>query len=99
MVPICEFVGTLAVTGKSFQDIQKTVRDACGDMAFKRTQIYDILKKVKEGKLAADQQHLNSKRKKRIPMFIAYVATDIENDRQVTLEETRLGPRRIKENN
>jgi hypothetical protein len=49
MVPIQKFVGTLAVPGKSFKDIQKTVRDAYGDKAIKTTQIYDILKKVKKG--------------------------------------------------
>jgi predicted kinase len=53
----------------------------------KRTQIYDILKKVKEGKLAADHRHLNSKCKKRMMAFIANVATDIENDRRVALNK------------
>jgi hypothetical protein len=45
------------------------------------------LKKVKEGKPAADQGHLNSKRKKRTPAFIADVAGDIKNDRRVTLKK------------
>jgi hypothetical protein len=44
------------------------------------------LKKVKERKPAADQRHLNSKRKYRMPPFIANVAAAIENDRQVTLK-------------
>jgi hypothetical protein len=67
MLPICDFVGTLAVTGKSFKEIQETVKNAYGDKAIKRTQIYDISKKVKEGKPAADQRHLNSRHKKRMP--------------------------------
>ena len=87
MVPIREFVGTLAVAGKSFKEIQETVKNAYGDKAIKRTQIYDILKKVKDGKPAADHRHLNSKRKKRTPEFIANVAADIENDRRVTLNK------------
>jgi hypothetical protein len=83
MLPIREFVGMLAVAGKSFKEIQETVKkkNAYGDKTIKRTQIYDILKKVKDGELAADQRHLNSKRKKRTPEFIADVAIDIENDR------------------
>ncbi len=53
----------------------------------KRMQIYDILKKVKEGKPAANEQHLNSKRKKTTPAFIPDVAANIENDRRVTLKK------------
>jgi histone-lysine N-methyltransferase SETMAR len=87
MTPIRDFVGTLAVAGKSFKEIQQIVRDAYGDKAIKRTQIYDIIKKVKEGKPAADQRHLNSKRKKRSAAFIADVAADIENDRRVTVKK------------
>jgi hypothetical protein len=82
MLPIREFVGTLAVAGKTFKEIQETVKkNAYGDKTIKRTQIYDILKKVKDGEPAADQRHLNSKQKKRTPEFIADVAVDIENDR------------------
>jgi hypothetical protein len=47
----------------------------------KRTQIYNILKRVKEGKPAADQRHLDSKRKRRTPVCIADVAANIEEDR------------------
>jgi hypothetical protein len=50
---------------KSFKDIQKIVKDTYGDKALKPTQIYDIIKKVKEGKPAVDQRQLNAKRKKR----------------------------------
>jgi hypothetical protein len=35
----------------------------------------------KQGKLAADHQHHNSKRKKRMQAFVADVASNIENDR------------------
>ncbi len=86
MVLIHELVGTLAVAGKSFKDIQQIVRDTYGEKAIKRTQINIILKKVKEGKPSADQQHLNSKRKNRMLAFIANVAANIENDRRVTLK-------------
>ncbi len=77
----------LAVAGKSFKEIQETVKNAYGDKAIKRTQIYDILKKVKDGKPAADQRHLTSKRKKRTATFIADIAADVESDRRVTLNK------------
>jgi histone-lysine N-methyltransferase SETMAR len=87
MLPIQEFVGTLAVAGKSFKEIQETVKNTYGDKAINRTQIYDILKKFKDRKPGADQRHLNSKRKKRTPAFITDVAADIEIDRRVTLNK------------
>ncbi len=40
-----------------------------------------------KGKSDADQRHLNSKRKKRMPAFIVDVTVDIENDRRVTLKK------------
>jgi hypothetical protein len=73
-------VAFIATTRKGFKDIQKIVKEAYGDKAFKHTQIYDILKKVKKGKLAADQQHLNTKRKKRSPVFINIFSADIDKD-------------------
>jgi hypothetical protein len=50
MTPIRDFVGTFAVAGKSFKEIEETVKKVYGDKALKRTQIYEIMKKVKEGK-------------------------------------------------
>jgi hypothetical protein len=70
MWSIRDFVGMLTVAGKSFKEIHETVKNAYGDKAIKWTQIYDILKKVKEGKPAADQCHLNSKCKKRMPAML-----------------------------
>ncbi len=40
----------LAKGGKSFGDIKKLLDDVYGDMARKKTQIYEILKRVKMGK-------------------------------------------------
>jgi hypothetical protein len=81
MMPICDFVGTLAVAGKSFKEIQQICQKClCRQGTIKRTQMHDILKNKKEGKLVADQRHLNSKRKKRSLVFIANAAADIEND-------------------
>jgi hypothetical protein len=41
MTLIADFLGTLAVAGKSFQEFQEKVKDAYGDKAIKRTQIYN----------------------------------------------------------
>jgi hypothetical protein len=46
MMLIRDFVGTLALAGKTFKEIQKIVKDTYGHKA---------LKKMKEGKPAADQ--------------------------------------------
>jgi hypothetical protein len=51
MMPIRDFISALAITGKSFKEIEETVKSVYGN---KGTQIYNIIKKVKEGKLAAD---------------------------------------------
>ncbi len=50
------FVVDLAKGGKSFGDIKKLVDDVYGDMTLKRTQIYEILKRVKMGKNTDDQR-------------------------------------------
>jgi hypothetical protein len=55
MMLIRDFVGTLAVNGKSCKEIQQIVKDADGYKVIKRAQVCNILKKVKEGKPAADQ--------------------------------------------
>ncbi len=52
----------------------------------KRTQIYDIMKKVKEGKPAADQRGFNTKRRIRNSAFVAGIAAKVESDRRVTVK-------------
>jgi hypothetical protein len=44
------FVVDLSKGGKSFGDIKKLVDYVYGDMALKKTQIYEVLKRVKMGK-------------------------------------------------
>ncbi len=55
------------------------------DRSLKKTQIYAIIKNVKEGNPTTDQWKVNGKQKIRSPPFIADVATDIENDWRVTV--------------
>jgi hypothetical protein len=80
----------LARAGKSFKDIQETVAAAYGDRSLKKTQIYAIIKNVKEGKPTTDQRKLNDKRKIRSPTFIADVAAAIEKDRRLTVRQLTL---------
>jgi hypothetical protein len=61
--PIRDFVGTLAVAGKLFKEIEETVKKVYRDNALKKTQIYENIHKVKEGKLEADQRIFNGKRR------------------------------------
>jgi histone-lysine N-methyltransferase SETMAR len=80
----------LARAGKSFKNIEETVAAAFGDTGLKKTQIYAIIKNVKEGKLTSDQRKLNSTRKICSPAFIADVATAIEKDRRQTVRRLTL---------
>ncbi len=73
MRPVFDFVGALAVAGKTFMEIEKTVKPVHGDKDLTELQLYEIIKKVKEGKLAANQRLLNSKRKLQDFTFIADV--------------------------
>jgi hypothetical protein len=75
MLPIRNFVGALTVTGKSFKEIEETVKTIYGNKALKKTQLYEIIRKVKVWKPAANQRLFNGKRRIRDPTFIADVAT------------------------
>jgi hypothetical protein len=61
-----------------------------GERALKRTQIYDIIKKVKERKFASEQRGFNLKRQIRNPAFIAFIAAKAESDWLVSVN--RWGP-------
>jgi hypothetical protein len=71
---IRNFVGALTVAGKLFKEIEEMVKKVYRDKALKKMQLYEIIRKVKEGKQAADQRIFNSKRRIRNPTFIADVA-------------------------
>ncbi len=85
MPPICDFVGALAVAGKPFKKIEETVKKVYGDKALKKTQLYEIIRRVKAGKPAADQRIFNGKRRIRDPTFIANIAIQVADDRRVTV--------------
>jgi hypothetical protein len=86
MPPIRDFVDALAVAGKLFKEIEETVKKVYGDKAMKKTQLYEIIRKVKKGKPAANQRLFNGKRRIRDPTFIADIATQVADDRRVTVQ-------------
>jgi hypothetical protein len=87
MTPIRDFVGALAVARKFFKEIEETVKKVYGDKALKRTQIYDIMKTVKEGKPTADQRGFNTKRRIRNSAFVTDIAAEVESNRRVTVRK------------
>jgi hypothetical protein len=76
------FVVDLAKGGKSFGDIKKLVDDVYRDMALKKTQIYEILKRVKMGKNTDDRRGFT---KQKTADLIASVAAAVAEDRQVSI--------------
>ncbi len=56
----------------------------------KKTQIYAIIKNLKEGKPTTDQWKLKGRRKVCNPAFIANVTADIEKDWLVTVKKLAL---------
>ena len=77
----------LARDGQSFKQIKATLENVYPDSALKKTAIYDILKKVKEGKNAEDLRQFNGQRTVRTDNLIAAVSAAIEEDRRVTINE------------
>jgi hypothetical protein len=82
MTRVHYFVVDLAKGGKSFGDIKKLVDDVYGDMARKKTQIYEILKRVKMGKNTVDRRGF---RKQKTADLIASVAAASVEDRWVSM--------------
>ncbi len=81
------FVVDLAKAGKSFREIEDMVSIVYGDKSLKKTAIYDIMKKVKEGRNAADQRGINTPKSVRSANIIASVSAAIAADRRITVRE------------
>ena len=84
MTRVHDLVVDLAKAGKSFKDIKETVEAAYPDSALKKTQIYHLIKTVKEG---GDTIDMRGKRgvSKRTQAVIDAVDTDVQDDRRVTV--------------
>jgi hypothetical protein len=62
MTRVHDFIVDLAKGGKSFGDIKILVDDVYSDKAIKKTQIYEILKRVKMGKNTDDRRGFNKQK-------------------------------------
>ncbi len=73
MTEVRDFVAALARAGKTFQEIKTMCEAAYGGQALKRTQIYDIIQRVKAGKNTKDQRHLSAQKNMFYVYFFVYV--------------------------
>jgi hypothetical protein len=87
MSPIRDFVACLARAGKTFKEIQETTEAAYSENALKQTQIYEIIRAVKDEKVTEDQRWNNGRRKVISPDFIAEIAAEVEVDRRITIQK------------
>jgi hypothetical protein len=88
MTRVHDFVVDLAKGGKSFGDIKKLVDDVYGDKALKKTQIYEILKRVKMGKNTDDRREFTKqKTKMTAKLLIASVAAAVSEDRRMSIQD------------
>jgi hypothetical protein len=81
------FVVDLAKSGKSFREIQDMVSIVYGDKSLKKTAIYNIMKKVKEGKNAEDLRGINTPKHVRSADVIAKGVQDYLTKRGVKVIE------------
>jgi hypothetical protein len=86
MTRVHDFVVDLAKGRKSFKEIKKLVDDVHGDQALKKTQIYEILKRVKMGKKTDDQRGVKTPKTAMTADLIASVSAAVTEDRQVTIQ-------------
>jgi hypothetical protein len=62
MLPIRNFVGALAVPGKPFKEIEGTVKKVYREKALKKTQLYETIRKVKEGETGGRPEDLQQQK-------------------------------------
>jgi hypothetical protein len=72
---------------KSICKIQDMVSIVYGDKSLKKTAMYDILKKVKEGRNAADQKGINSPKRVCFAGIISSVSAAAAAYRRIAVRE------------
>lgn len=87
MSNVRDFVAALARGGKDFNFIKTTTDDCYGENTLSRSQIYRIIKVVKEGKDAQDQRGHNTSKRVRTGGLVAAVAAAIAEDGRATVRE------------
>jgi len=85
MTKVRDFVAGLARAGKPFGEIKNTTVAAYGDKALTRSQIYKIIKAVKDGENTEDQRHLNAKKTTRTLDLVAAVTAAVKEDARVSI--------------
>ena len=78
------FVARLAIAGKGFSEIKTLTDSAYGDQGLKKTQIYSIMKIVKDGGAVEDKRG-GHREKKRNASLIADIAAEVNRDGRVTV--------------
>jgi hypothetical protein len=53
----------------------------------KKTQIYEIIRAMKEGKVTEDQRQNKGRRKVRSPDFVTEIAAEVDEDRRITIQK------------
>jgi histone-lysine N-methyltransferase SETMAR len=86
MTRVHDFVVDLAKGGKSFKEIKKLVDDVQRDQALKKTQIYEILKRVKKGKTTDDQRGVKTPKIAMTADLITSVSAAVAEDPRVTIQ-------------
>jgi hypothetical protein len=87
MMEARNFIAALAKAGKSRKDIKPLVDATYGDNPLLISQINQIIKAVKEGKLTFDQRHSNTKQQKWTANVVAPVTITIEKNRYLKIRE------------
>jgi hypothetical protein len=82
ITPNHKFHVTLAVT--KFQNIQETVNSVYGHKAWKRSQIYDIIKKG--GATCSRPEGFQQEDASQKLFVWCYIAAKVESDRQLTIK-------------
>jgi len=84
MSELQDFVAVLVRAGRTVSEIKKSAEVAYDNKSLTRSQIYRIIKSVKDGENTEDQRPLNSKKTKRT---LDLVAAAVEEDAHLNIDD------------
>jgi hypothetical protein len=87
MSELQDFVAVLVRAGRTVSEIKKSAEVAYDNKSLTRSQIYRIIKSVKDGENTEDQRPLNSKKTKRTLDLVAAVAAAVEEDAHLNIDD------------
>lgn len=85
MSAVHTFTANLARAGKRYEEIKSTVEAAFPGQCLSKSQIYLIMKQIREGQDAADNRGKIQARRVRNADFIEAVRLEVEADRRITI--------------